>query len=96
MPLDLDIQESKPRIELHTSKILELIASIHLLADKQHHEFAGNWVSSVTSLLSNDSLRFLNLISEMNFPGLDLYDFILFSDSFDDVDQFLKAINLLW
>lgn len=90
MPLDLDIQESTSQIKLHTSKILELIASVHLLADKQHHAFAEDWVRLVMGRLSDDSLRFLNLISGMNFPGLDLYDFTLISDNFDDVDQFLK------
>lgn len=92
MPLEINMQEEKPIISVRTSVIAELIASIHMLTHEVHHEFDRDWVDSVCGSLSNESRAFRDIISKMNFPGLELFDFIIRTGIYDDIDSFFNML----
>lgn len=92
MPRDIDQVDNKYNIRVLPSKTVELIAAVHLIADKRHHELLPDWSKYVIEHLSPKGSATLELISSMNFPGLELYDFVTNNAVFDDIELLLNKI----
>jgi hypothetical protein len=93
MPLDIDIKQKDYEISVRFSKVVELLAALHMLADRNHHGFDPDWIKHVTDNISVDSKRLLNQLAELNFPGLELYDFVILDGLYDDIPLFIKRLK---
>lgn len=92
MPFDVDNINRNVNIKVIFSKTAELIASLHMIADKRHHEFMPCWTKYVIDNLTDKSKKTLEIVSETNFPALGLYDFIISDSVNEDVNAFLDKI----
>lgn len=93
MPLDIDINQHEFNISVQFSKVAELLAVVHMLADKKHHSFDENWVKHVFDHLSPNSTAMLEQLSLLNFPGLELYDFVTREGVYDDIPLFISKLK---
>ena len=93
LSLDVDIKHTDYNISVRTSKVAELLAAVHLLADKNHHSFDGDWVKCVLDSVSPDSKAMLDKLSSLNFPGLELFDFITKEGIYDDIPLFISKLR---
>lgn len=93
MPLDIDIKQSEYSVSVRFSKVTELIASIHMLAHKSHHSFDAKWVKQVTENLSPRAKSLLDKLTELNFPGLELFDFVTLERVYDDIPAFIERLE---
>lgn len=92
MPLDIDRIDSNINCKIIFSKTVELLSAVHLLADKKHHAFLPEWSRKVIEGLTPRGKETLDLISELHFPALELYDFILKDEIYQDVALLLDWI----
>ncbi|MFA6940268.1 MAG: winged helix-turn-helix domain-containing protein [Clostridiaceae bacterium] len=92
MPFDVDNINRNLNIKVIFSKTVELIAALHMIADKRHHEFMPSWTKYVIDNLSDKSKETLEIVSGTNFPALELYDFILMDSVYEDVNTLLDKI----
>lgn len=93
MPLDIDIRQKEYNISVRYSKVVELVASIHMLADKSHHSFDADWIKHVLDSMSAESKELLCRLSNLNFPGLELFDFVILDEIYDDIPLFIKKLK---
>ena len=93
MPLDIDIKQNEYNISVRFSKVTELLAAVHMLSDKNHHTFDTNWMKHVLDNISNDSKDLLDKLSVLNFPGLELFDFITRERIYDDIPLFINKLT---
>lgn len=86
MPLDIENNLKAPQIKVASSVAIELIAAIHFLSDRGHHNFSEKLSSSLLNNLSIDSLKMLKILSGMRLQGLELFEFVIKEKAFDDVE----------
>lgn len=93
MPLDIDIKQKEYNVAVRISKVVELLAAVHMLADKEHHSFDADWVKHVIGHISADSKELLEKLSSLNFPGLELCDFVIIEELYDDILLFIRRLR---
>jgi DNA-binding transcriptional ArsR family regulator len=93
VPLDIDMQQNEYNISVRFSKVAELLAAVHMLSDKNHHSFDADWTKHVIENISADSKSFLDELSSLNFPGLELFDFITREGIYDSIPLFIKKLE---
>jgi DNA-binding transcriptional ArsR family regulator len=91
--LDIDVKQTDYKISVQISKVAELLAAVHLLAHKNHHSFDEDWVKYVLDSISHDSMVLLDKLSNLNFPGLELFDFITKEGIYDDIPLFISKLR---
>lgn len=93
MPLDIDIKHNEYKTSVRFSKITELLAAVHLLSDINHHSFDPDWVKYVIDNISPNSKTMLDKLSSLNFPGLELFDFVTREGIYDDIPLFISKLK---
>ncbi|MFZ5354678.1 MAG: ArsR/SmtB family transcription factor [Bacillota bacterium] len=93
MPLDIEVNVDMPRRIIGSSKNIELIAAIQLLADSSHHQFAEQWAAMMRKRLSEESLETLKLFSTLRLHGVELVEFVLKDRIFDDTEELVSSIK---
>lgn len=91
--LDVDIKRNDYTISVKFSKVTELLAAVHLLSDKNHHCFDPDWVKYILDNISSDSNAMLHKLSSLNFPGLELFDFVTREAIYDDIPLFISKLR---
>jgi len=93
VPLDIDIKQNNYNISVRLSKVTELLAAVHMLSDNNHYSFDTTWAKHALDNISPESKEFLNKLSALNFPGLELFDFITREGIYDDIPLFITKLE---
>lgn len=93
MAIDIQQNTNIPKSTVIFSMNAELIAAVHLLANSAHHDFAKEWADLILKELSEESREFLRVISTMPFDGMGLFELLLYTMEFKDVEGFIKKIE---
>ena len=93
MPLDIELNTEAPRVRVLSSKTVELVCALQLLADIKHHQFAMEWAKPIYQRMSDKRLAFLRKIANLQMQGLELLEFVLEERIFDDVEQFINQLS---
>lgn len=93
MSLDIDIKQNDYNITVRISKVAELLAAVHLLAHKNHHSFDVDWVKYVLDTINPHSKAMLDKLSSLNFPGLELFDFVTRESIYNDIPLFISKLH---
>jgi DNA-binding transcriptional ArsR family regulator len=93
VPLDIDVKQTEYNVSVRFSKVAELLAAVHMLSDKNHHNFDAMWVKHILDNIDPDSKNLLENLSLLNFPGLELFDFITREKIYDDIPLFITKLK---
>lgn len=93
VPLDIDVKQNDYNVSVQFSKVAELLAAVHMLSDKNHHGFDAIWVRHVFDNISPASKDLLEKMSFINFPGLELFDFVTREGIYDDIPLFINKLT---
>jgi DNA-binding transcriptional ArsR family regulator len=93
MALDIENKTGDFLIQVQSSVTIELIAAIHYLSDRSHHNFSDDLASSMLNNLSVESLKILRILSGMRLQGLELFEFVIKNRAFDDVKLLMQRIS---
>ncbi|MDF2520727.1 MAG: hypothetical protein K0R84_1355, partial [Clostridia bacterium] len=93
MPLDIDIKQIEYNVSVQFSRVTELLAAMHMLCDKRHHDFDPLWFKHVVGSLSPKSRELIEHLSKLNFPGLELFDFIVLEKADEDINDFIDRLR---
>lgn len=93
MPLDIDIRQDEYHISVQFSKVIELVAAVHMLSDKAHYDFDPAWFKHVMESLSTKSMELLKEFSKLNYPGVEILNFIILDKVYEDVPSFLERLR---
>jgi DNA-binding transcriptional ArsR family regulator len=93
MPLDIDVKQNEYNTSVRFSKVTELLAAVHMLSDKNHHSFDPDWMKYVLDNISPNSKTMLDMLSSLNFPGLELFDFVTRESIYDDIPLFISKLR---
>ena len=92
-PIQLDFNKEQYKVDVIPSKIVEMIAVIHILANRSKNEFDDEFIDSLYSRLTNKSKSFLKLISGLNFPGAEFIGFFIHEGIYNDFELFIERIS---
>ncbi len=92
-PMQLDMNRESYMVDIIPSKIVEMIAVIHILANRSRYEFSKKFTDSLYSRLSEKSRSFLELISGINFPGVEFMGFFIYEGIYNDFNLFLEKVS---
>lgn len=93
MPLAIEIKDGTYSIQVKSSVTIELIAAIHYLADRSHHSFSDKLANAMLNNLSISSLKMLKILSGMRLQGLELFEFVVKEQAFDDIEFLMLKIS---
>lgn len=70
-----------------------MIVLVNVLADPKHHASAQDEIKKISEILSQESVRFLRMIAELPFQGIEFLEILLDCQAFDSVDEFVKELR---
>ncbi|HEX2937878.1 MAG TPA: metalloregulator ArsR/SmtB family transcription factor [Ruminiclostridium sp.] len=93
MSLEVTFQTKYPKVRIFYSTVAELIVLVNVLADPKHHASAQDEIKKISEALSQESIRFLRIIAELPFQGIEFLEILLDCQAFDSVDEFVKELR---
>lgn len=93
MPLSIQSNVSNVKIKVFFSEIIEYLSIINILADIKHHDFTKEFGNKIIQSVSEDDRKFLKLISELPFQGIEFFELLLDVQVFNDFNKFIQIIS---
>lgn len=81
------------RIINTSSRYIEIISLIMALADEVKYKYKSVWIKKFKENLSEDSVGFLDKLSQFRNKGLEMIEFLLVLDKFNDIEQIMDTVR---